>query len=178
MTTISFTLNGLPVQLAVQDHHTLLEALRLQLQLTGTKQGCDKGDCGACTVLLDGAPVLSCLTLAVTVQGRAVVTIEGLVPLHRAAGGQGVDPVQEAFDRSGALQCGFCQPGMILSAKALLTKSPDPTEEEIRAALSGNLCRCTGYAQIVDAVKFVAATLAGRDPPPPRWRKIAVTPAD
>jgi len=172
MKTLSFTLNGDPVELAVPDHHTLLEALRERLRLTGTKQGCDKGDCGACTVLLDGEPVLACLTLAATVQGREVLTIEGLVPLHRRAGGVGVDPLQEAFDRAGALQCGFCQPGMILSARALLAENPDPTEHEVRAALSGNLCRCTGYAQIVDAVLTAAATRAGRPPPPTRWVKV------
>jgi 4-hydroxybenzoyl-CoA reductase alpha subunit len=142
--------NGEPVELAVPDHWTLLEALRYELRLTGTKQGCDKGDCGACTVLLDGAPVLSCCTLARRAEGHEVTTIEGV------ATPEGPDPIQRAFDVCGALQCGFCQPGMILSAKALLAQSPDPTDGEIREALSGNLCRCTGYTKIFEAVKLAA----------------------
>ncbi|MFZ5475430.1 MAG: molybdopterin-dependent oxidoreductase [Myxococcota bacterium] len=141
--------NGEDVELAVPETWTLLEALRYELRLTGTKQGCDKGDCGACTVLVDGKPVLSCCVLAHSVRGE-VTTIEGL------ASPEGPDPVQRAFDVTGALQCGFCQPGMILSAKALLTRSPDPTDAEIREALSGNLCRCTGYTKIFEAVKLAA----------------------
>jgi 4-hydroxybenzoyl-CoA reductase subunit alpha len=142
--------NGEPVQLAVPDHWTLLEALRYELGLTGTKQGCDKGDCGACTVLSDGQPVLSCCMLARAAEGHAITTIEGL------ATPEGPDPVQRAFDVSGALQCGFCQPGMILSAKALLARSPDPSDAELREALSGNLCRCTGYTKIFEAVRLAA----------------------
>lgn len=161
---LELTINGDPVQLALPPHWTLLEALRYRLGLTGTKQGCDKGDCGACTVLLDGEPVLACLTLAVTVEGRAVTTIEGLTPLHLRAGGTGPDPLQDAFDRSGALQCGFCQPGMILSAKALLTRTPRPSRPEILQALSGNLCRCTGYTQIVQAVELAIAEAHGEVP--------------
>ncbi|MCC6213976.1 MAG: (2Fe-2S)-binding protein [Polyangiaceae bacterium] len=163
---LQLTVNGDAVELAVPAHWTLLEALRYRLGLTGTKQGCDKGDCGACTVLLDGEPVLACLTLAVTVEGRDVTTIEGLTPLHLRAGGTGPDPLQDAFDRSGALQCGFCQPGMILSAKALLARTPRPTRQEILHALSGNLCRCTGYTQIVQAVELAAAEAAGEPPAP------------
>ena len=143
--------NGDDLDLAVPEHWTLLEALRYAAGLTGSKQGCDKGDCGACTVLVDGKPVLSCLTLAHDVRGE-VTTIEGL------ATAEGPDPVQRAFDVSGALQCGFCQPGMILSAKALLSRQQDPSDTEIREALSGNLCRCTGYTKIFEAVRLAAKT--------------------
>jgi aerobic-type carbon monoxide dehydrogenase small subunit (CoxS/CutS family) len=161
--------NGDEHDVSVPDHWTLLEVLRYRLGLTGAKQGCDKGDCGACTVLLDGVPVLACLTLARLAEGRAVVTIEGLRPLHIAAGGSGADPVQDAFDRAGALQCGFCQSGTILSARALLHRNPQPTEDEIREALSGNLCRCTGYTQIVRAVRLASASAAGSPEPAPDW---------
>jgi aerobic-type carbon monoxide dehydrogenase small subunit (CoxS/CutS family) len=161
--------NGDEVETAAPDHWTLLEVLRYKLGLIGSKQGCDKGDCGACTVLIDGVPVLACLTLAARAQGREVTTIEGLMPLHRARGGEGADPVQEAFDRCGALQCGFCQPGMMLSARALLNQRPFPTRQEIQAALAGNLCRCTGYTQIFQAIELVAAEAAGIEPRPPSW---------
>ena len=137
-------------ELAIEPRATLLEVLRYALDLTGSKQGCDKGDCGACTVRLDGAPVLSCLTLALEAQGHAVATIEGL-----ALGGR-VHPVQDAFDLCGALQCGFCQPGMMLSAAALLERCPTPTRSQIAHALSGNLCRCTGYTQILNAVEVAS----------------------
>jgi aerobic-type carbon monoxide dehydrogenase small subunit (CoxS/CutS family) len=150
---VELDVNGDRCQVAAPDHWTLLEVLRYRLGLTGSKQGCDKGDCGACTVLVDGRPVLACLTLAATAAGQRVTTIEGLAPAHRAAGGTGADPVQEAFDQCGALQCGFCQPGMMLSARALLAHTPRPTRDEIRAALAGNLCRCTGYTQILEAVE-------------------------
>jgi len=148
--------NGDPVEVAAPEHWTLLEVLRYQLGLTGSKQGCDKGDCGACTVLVDGTPTLSCLSLAATVEDQQITTIEGLLPAHRAAGGEGADPLQESFDESGALQCGFCQPGMILSAKALLAENPDPSAAEIKESLAGNLCRCTGYTQIYEAVLAAA----------------------
>jgi aerobic-type carbon monoxide dehydrogenase small subunit (CoxS/CutS family) len=153
------------------DHWTLLEVLRYRLGLTGSKQGCDKGDCGACTVLLDGEPVISCLVLAREAEGHEVTTIEGLMPRHVAAGGTGADPVQDAFDRSGALQCGFCQSGMILSAWALLARRPDPTETEVREALSGNLCRCTGYTQIFEAVTLAVAESRGARPPLRAWEE-------
>jgi aerobic-type carbon monoxide dehydrogenase small subunit (CoxS/CutS family) len=152
--------NGDDHEVAVPPHWTLLEALRYELRLTGSKQGCDKGDCGACTVLLDGQPVLACLTLAVAARGRQVTTIEGLARRGK------LDPVQDAFDESGALQCGFCQSGMMLSARALLNERPDPTEAELREALSGNLCRCTGYTKIFDAVRRAARLEAEARRPP------------
>ena len=151
------------------EHWTLLEVLRYRLGLTGSKQGCDKGDCGACTVLVDGKPWLACLTLAVHAEEHEITTIEGLMPAHLAEGGVGADPVQAAFDRCGALQCGFCQPGMMLSARALLNRQPNPSREEIRAALSGNLCRCTGYTQIFEAVESAVAEAAGVAPAPRAW---------
>jgi len=169
MRVLTLEVNGDRKQLAAPTHWTLLEVLRYGLGLTGSKQGCDKGDCGACTVLLDGRAELACLTLAARCEGRAITTIEGLMPAHIAAGGQGADPVQEAFDRCGALQCGFCQPGMMLSTKALLVSNPSPTREEIRAALAGNLCRCTGYTQIVQAVELAVAEAVGAEPPCPSW---------
>jgi aerobic-type carbon monoxide dehydrogenase small subunit (CoxS/CutS family) len=145
---IPLHVNGEDVEVAVPPHWTLLEALRYELRLTGSKQGCDKGDCGACTVMIDGEAQLSCLTLAVAARGHRVVTIEGLV----REGGK-LDPVQDAFDECGALQCGFCQSGMMISARALLDEKPNPTEQDMKVALSGNLCRCTGYTKIFDAVK-------------------------
>jgi aerobic-type carbon monoxide dehydrogenase small subunit (CoxS/CutS family) len=163
--------NGDVHRVDAPDHWTLLEVLRYRLGLTGTKQGCDAGDCGACTVLLDGEPVLSCLLLAAAVEGREIVTIEGLLPLHRARGGTGPDPVQDAFDKCGALQCGFCQSGMILSARALLDRTPSPGEGEVRRALSGNLCRCTGYTQILEAVELAAATARGAAPRRRSWER-------
>ncbi len=169
MRILSLRVNGDAHDVGAPDHWTLLEVLRYRLGLTGSKQGCDKGDCGACTVLLDGQPTLACLTLASLAEGAEVTTIEGLLPLHRQRGGEGADPLQEAFDRCGALQCGFCQPGMILSARALLEAKPFPDRTEIRAALSGNLCRCTGYTQIFQAVETAACGSAGLEPPRPAW---------
>jgi carbon-monoxide dehydrogenase small subunit len=145
---IVITINGREYELLVADNETLAQILRgSQVNLTGTKQGCETGDCGACTVIMDGKPVNSCLVLAVQANGREVTTIEGLVTdgeLH---------PIQKAFMEEGAVQCGFCTPGMILKAKALLDKNPHPTRQEIRRALTGNLCRCTGYFKIVNAVE-------------------------
>lgn len=153
------TVNGEPQAVAMPAQATLSELLRDGLSLTGTKNGCDKGDCGACTVLLDGAPILSCIALAADCEGRSVVSIEGL------AKGAALDPVQEAFDRCGALQCGFCQSGMMISARALLDQNPRPDEEEIRRALSGNLCRCTGYTKIIEAVQVAAGMRPERATP-------------
>jgi len=147
MKVLQFELNGDAVEIAAPDHWTLLEVLRYRAGLTGSKQGCDKGDCGACTLHVDGKAVLSCLTLAADVQGRAVTTVEGLV------GPDGPDLVQDCFDESGCLQCGFCQPGMIMAARQLVTEHPDATREEIKDALSSNLCRCTGYTKIYEAVE-------------------------
>ena len=169
MRPLRMRVNGDSREVAAPGHWTLLEVLRYGMGLTGSKQGCDKGDCGACTVLLDGRPVLACLTLAGRCEDRDVLTIEGLMPAHRQAGGEGADPLQDAFDRCGALQCGFCQPGMILSAKALLRRNSCPTRGEIREALAGNLCRCTGYTQIFQAVELVVAEAAGIPPDPTSW---------
>ncbi|MCH2107204.1 MAG: (2Fe-2S)-binding protein, partial [Planctomycetes bacterium] len=141
MQNLRLNINGDSVEVGAPSHWTLCEVLRYRLGLTGTKQGCDKGDCGACTVLIDGRPVLSCIHLAALAEDKEVTTIEGLRPLHQAAGGEGCDPVQDSFDRCGALQCGFCQPGMMLSARALLSRKPSATRADIHDALSGNLCR-------------------------------------
>ena len=141
-------------EVAVEPHRTLLEVLRDTLGLTGTKKGCDEGECSACTVLIDGEAVLSCLLLAVESQGKRITTIEGL-----AKDGQ-LHPLQQAFIDHGAIQCGFCTPGVILSAKALLDRNPKPTEVEVREAIAGNLCRCTGYAQIVQAIQMAAERMS------------------
>lgn len=146
---IKLTVNDREIEIAVEPNMTLTDFIRYELGLTGTKKGCETGDCGACTVLLDGLPVNSCLVLAVQANGAKVITIEGLETEN------GLHPVQDAFVEHGAIQCGFCSPGMILSAKHLLDKNPTPDEKEIRAALSGNLCRCTGYQKIIDAIKSV-----------------------
>jgi carbon-monoxide dehydrogenase small subunit len=148
---VTLRVNGEAYDLLTYPHRTLLEVLREDLNLTGAKESCGEGACGTCTVLLDGAPVRSCMFLAVEAEGREITTIEGL-----AAGGK-LHPLQEAFVEHHAIQCGFCTPGMILTAKALLDTTPEPTEEEIRSALSGNICRCTGYAKIVSAVKAASA---------------------
>jgi carbon-monoxide dehydrogenase small subunit len=147
---IKLQINGEVTEVVVEPQTTLLHVLREDLGLTGTKEGCGVGDCGACTVLLDGKPIASCLTLAVEVQNREVLTIEGL-----SKDGE-LHPLQRAFIDHFAVQCGFCTPGMILSAKALLDRNPHPIEEEVRHAVSGNLCRCTGYVKIVEAVLAAA----------------------
>jgi carbon-monoxide dehydrogenase small subunit len=146
--TLSFVLNGEPVEVDIEPHLTLLEVLRDTLGLTGTKEGCGAGECGACTVLLDGKTVNACIFPAMEVEAKNVLTIEGI------ADAQGnLHPIQKAFVEYGAVQCGFCTPGMVLSAKALLDENPKPTEEEIRHGIAGNLCRCTGYLQIIQAIK-------------------------
>lgn len=147
---IHLQVNGEPYDLLVEPRHTLLKVLRDDLGLTGTKKGCDTGDCGACTVLMNGKPINSCLALAMEASGREITTIEGL------ARGDDLHPLQEAFIQAGAIQCGYCTPGMILTAKALLDENSAPSEEEVKRALSGNLCRCTGYVKIVQAVRAAA----------------------
>ena len=150
---LHITVNGDEYELLVSTHRTLLEVIRDEIGLTGTKNGCGAGECGACTVLLDGEPANSCLVLAHEADGREVTTIEGL------ARGDVLHPVQEAFVEQGAIQCGFCTPGMVLTAKALLDRNPDPTREEILSGMKGNLCRCTGYVKIVDAVEAAGCLL-------------------
>jgi carbon-monoxide dehydrogenase small subunit len=147
---LHFVLNGRQVVLEVDPWASLVEVLRDQLGLTGTKVGCNAGDCGSCTVLIDNEPFASCLVPAYKVEGREVLTVEGL------AQGDQLHPLQEAFLDEGAVQCGFCIPGMLLTAKALLDRNPDPSRQEIRGAIAGNLCRCTGYEQIIDAVQLAA----------------------
>jgi carbon-monoxide dehydrogenase small subunit len=149
------TVNGDRRECAATPFTTLLEALRYGLGLTGSKQGCDKGDCGACTVVVDGAPILSCITLALACEGRDIQTIEGV------ATGAAAHPLQDALDVTGGAQCGFCTPGILMSAWALLRSNPRPTRAEIALALSGNLCRCTGYTKIFEAVELAAARLRG-----------------
>lgn len=156
-TEIAFILNGSEVTVTVDGHHRLIDVLRKQLEQTGTKEGCGEGECGACTVIIDGRAVNSCLYPALEVEGKSVTTIEGL---RRPKNELSI--LQQAFVEHGAIQCGFCTPGMIMSAKALLDSNPDPSEEDIRDALLGNLCRCTGYVQIVEAVKEAAAQLKGK----------------
>jgi carbon-monoxide dehydrogenase small subunit len=148
---LSFMLNGSPVDVLVTPTQTLLDVLREGLGVTSPKRGCDDGDCGACTVLIDGEPVRSCLTVALTVAGKEVLTAEGL------PAGAELHPLQKAFHEHGAFQCGFCTSGMLMSAKALLDKNPNPSREEIRLHMSGNLCRCGSYEEVVEAIQAVAA---------------------
>ena len=152
---ISLKINGQEYELAIHPNRTLLEVLREDLMLKGTKESCDDGVCGTCTVLLNGAPVRSCLYLAIEAQGKEVTTIEGL------AEGNKLHPIQQAFIDHGAIQCGYCTPGMILTSKALLDSNPAPTEQDIKLAISGNFCRCTGYNKIVTAVKACSQNAAG-----------------
>lgn len=156
---VELTVNGDRHEVGVPTHFTLLETLRYVLGLTGSKQGCDKGDCGACTVLLDGEAVLSCILPVHEAVGHEVRTVEGL------AGPDGPHPLQEAFDLTGAAQCGFCTPGVLCSAAGLLNENPEPDREEIARALSGNLCRCTGYTKIFEAVELAASAIATDTPP-------------
>ena len=156
--SIKLTVNGTVHDIEVEPRKTLLAVLRDQFGLTGTKEGCSTGDCGACTILLDGQPVTSCLVLAASANGREITTIEGLAEDGR------LHPVQQAFIDVGGLQCGFCTPGMIMSAVALLRDNPSPTDTEIRSALAGNLCRCTGYTKILEAIRKAAKEMRRRRP--------------
>ncbi|MFP6595809.1 MAG: (2Fe-2S)-binding protein [Dehalococcoidia bacterium] len=155
MKHISLTVNGDQHELLVETSWTLLETLRDQLRLTGTKEGCSNGNCGACTVMIDGRTANSCLILVAEMDGNEITTIEGIATQGK------LNPVQEAFIKDGALQCGFCTPGFIVSTTALLQRDPDPSENEIRTRLAGNLCRCTGYDKIIMAVEDAAAMLRG-----------------
>ena len=151
---ITLRVNGEDYELEIEPHRTLVEVLREQLGFTGTKKSCNEGECGACTVIMDGKPVASCLILALDARDKEILTIEGL------AKGEELHPLQVAFVRHGGIQCGFCTPGMIMSAKALLDKNPRPAASDVRRAISGNLCRCTGYQQIVDAVLAAAKEMS------------------
>ncbi|MEW6668575.1 MAG: (2Fe-2S)-binding protein [Thermodesulfobacteriota bacterium] len=162
-TRVSFVLNGNRMEMEVEPHWTLLHVLREELEMTGTKSGCESGECGACTVIVNGKAVNSCLFPAVEIEGATVTTIEGL-----AKSSGELHPLQTAFIEKGAVQCGYCTPGMILSAKALLDENPNPTEEEIRHALAGNMCRCTGYVQIVEAVQAASLALTTKGAVRPR----------
>ncbi|MEK6336257.1 MAG: (2Fe-2S)-binding protein [Acidobacteriota bacterium] len=154
---IQFTLNGEAAEVAFAPHKTLLEVLREDLGLTGTKHGCELGECGTCTVLIDGRSILSCLFLGLDAEGREVTSIEGM-----AEGGR-LHPLQDTFADTGAAQCGYCSPGFLLAAKELIDKQPKPTRDEIKEALSGNLCRCTGYIKIYEAVELAAARMRGEE---------------
>jgi carbon-monoxide dehydrogenase small subunit len=153
---LRFRLNGRPVEVEAPPGRRLLDLLREDLGLIGTKEGCGEGECGACTVLVDGKPRLSCLTLAIQVEGKEVLTVEGLAQSGK------LHPLQEAFIETAGVQCGFCTPGFLMAAYALLLENPNPTKEEVREWLSGNLCRCTGYEQIVEAVLRAAEKLRGK----------------
>ena len=155
--TITVTVNGARERIDIQPNLTLLQLLREKLALTGTKNGCEAGECGACTVLVDGEPVNSCMVLAIEADGREVLTVEGLAPQGQ------LSPLQEAFVKHNAVQCGFCTPGMLMSAYALLKRNPTPTEEQIKQALVGNLCRCTGYVRIVRAITDAADQYAASE---------------
>jgi len=150
---LTLTVNNITYTIAVEPNLTLTDVLRDKLGLTGTKKSCNEGECGACTVLMDGKPVASCLVLAMDAQNRNITTIEGL------ADGEKLHPLQESFVKHGGIQCGYCTPGMIMSAKALLDENPDPTALEVRKAISGNLCRCTGYQQIADSILAAAKAM-------------------
>jgi len=147
---IKLKVNGELYEVAIHQHRTLAEVLREELDLIGTKEACNQGDCGSCTVIMDGKTVSSCLTLAVEAEGREIRTVEGI------ADGEELSPLQQAFIDHGAIQCGFCTPGMVMSATALLEENPNPTEDEVRMGIAGNICRCTGYTKIVEAVLATA----------------------
>ncbi len=169
--TLTLRVNGEDRDVVVPVHKTLLEVLREDLGLTGTKHGCELGECGTCTVLVDGTPVLSCLTLPVELQGRAITTVEGL-----ARGGR-LHPLQEAFTELGAAQCGYCTPGILVASKALLDRNPTPTRSDVAEWLAGNLCRCTGYLKILEAVELAAARMKGVGPAAPADVSPAAAPA-
>jgi len=152
---LALNVNGEDRQVIVPPEKTLLEVLREDMYLTGTKHGCELGECGTCTVLIDGVPVLSCLVLPIECQGQAILTVEGM------AEGATLHPLQQAFAELGAAQCGYCTPGILLTAKALLDENRRPTRDEVKAALAGNLCRCTGYTKILDAVELAALRMTG-----------------
>jgi carbon-monoxide dehydrogenase small subunit len=152
---LQLTVNGRQKQLLVAPYYSLLDTLRDELQLTGTKKGCDEGDCGACTVFLDGKPVTSCLVLALSAQDAEVTTIEGLGSV------ESLHPVQQAFIERGGLQCGYCTPGLIMAAAGLLQETPQPSEEEVKFAIGGNLCRCTGYTKVIEAIMLAAERMSG-----------------
>ena len=154
---LQMTVNGRQRQLLVAPYYSLLDTLRDELQLTGTKKGCDEGDCGACTILLNGKPVTSCLILALSAQDADITTIEGLAPT------EALHPVQQAFIERGGLQCGFCTPGLIMAATGLLQENPSPTEEEVKFAIGGNLCRCTGYTKVVEAIILAAERMESQE---------------
>jgi carbon-monoxide dehydrogenase small subunit len=156
MKQIKFTVNGKDYEVSVPPWRTLLEVIREELGLTGTKEGCGLGECGACTIIMNGKTVNSCLVLAAEADGKQITTIEGL------ANGDKLHPLQQAFINHGGFQCGFCTPGMIMSAKALLDANPKPTEDEIRQGISGNFCRCTGYTKIIESIKAAAEDMEGR----------------
>jgi len=157
---IRLTVNGEERECLAPVHHTLLEVLREDLGLMGTKHGCELGECGTCTVLVDGKPILSCLTLPIECEGREVRTVEGLA-------GAELDPLQRAFAELGAAQCGYCTPGFLLTAESLLEQNATPSRQQIAEALAGNLCRCTGYLKIFEAVELASARMRGEDPPSP-----------
>ena len=159
---ISFTLNGEPAEVAFAPHKTLLEVVREDLGLTGTKHGCELGECGTCTVLVDGRSILSCLMLGLDAEDREVITIEGMAENGR------LHPLQDTFADTGAAQCGYCSPGFLLAAKELIEKNATPSRDEIKEALSGNLCRCTGYIKIYEAVELAAARMRGEEMELPR----------
>ena len=148
-----FIINGTNYEVIIEPHMLLVDVIRDQIGLTGTKIACGAGDCGACTILIEGLPILSCLTLAVTARGKNITTVEGLADGHE------LHPIQKAYEEKGGVQCGYCSPGMLMSTKHLLDENPNPTRDEISEALAGNLCRCTGYFKIVDSVEHAAETM-------------------
>jgi carbon-monoxide dehydrogenase small subunit len=162
---ISFVFNGNKINMGVEDHWTLLYLIREELGYTGTKEGCGSGECGACTVIVDGDAVNSCLYLAAGIDGKELTTIEGL-----ASDDGTLHPIQKAFVENGGIQCGFCTPGMILSAKALLDENSNANEEEIKEAIAGNICRCTGYVQIIDSIKSVSGYYKEEEPSVVAWK--------